>query len=99
MICTDVHILSEMVEWDRDKAAANLEKHRIDFADAALALEDEMALTMPDNDESGKRFVTLGMDALGRVVVVVYTWEDEDIRIISARKANKRERSQYESKR
>jgi hypothetical protein len=88
-----------MVEWDRDKAAANQKKHGIDFADAETVLEDEMALTIEERDETEERFVTLGTDALGRLLVVVYTWRDEDIRIISARKASRSERNQYESKR
>ena len=98
-VCTYVHILQEMVEWDPDKAAENQEKHGVDFADAVTALEDEMALTIPDSDESEERYVTLGTDALGRLLVVVYAWRGEDIRIISARRANRSERSQYESKR
>jgi hypothetical protein len=88
-----------VVEWDADKAAVNLRKHGVDFADAATALEDEAALTMPDDDPDEERSVTLGMDALGRVLVVVYTWRDDEPRLISARKANRAERRQYESKR
>jgi len=83
-------------EWDPDKAVANLEKHGVDFADAALALSDHLALTMPDLDaEAEERFVTLGTDALDRLLVVVYTWRDERIRIISARRATGRERRRY----
>ena len=88
-----------MVEWDPDKASANLEKHGVDFADAETVLTDETALTMRDQDSDEDRFVTLGMDALGRLLVVVYTWRGEEIRMISARKANRAERRQYESKR
>ena len=88
-----------MVEWDSAKAAENLQKHGVDFADAVLVFEDEMALTMPDDDTDEQRHVTVGMDALGRVLVVVYVWRDEDPRLISARKATATERRQYESKR
>jgi uncharacterized DUF497 family protein len=88
-----------MVEWDAEKAADNLEKHGIDFAEAATVLEDERALTVDDDDPDEERFVTLGMDALGRLLVVVYTWRDEDVRIISARRATPAERRQYEGKR
>ena len=88
-----------MVQWDEDKAAANQRKHGVDFADAATALEDEEALTMPEDDPNEDRWVTLGMDALGRVLVVAYTWRDDEPRLISARKANRTERRQYESKR
>jgi uncharacterized DUF497 family protein len=94
-----VHILSGVVEWDADKAAANLAKHGIDFADAATVLEDEAALTMPDDDPDEERFVTVGMDALGRVLTVVYTWRGDEPRLISARKASRSERRQYEDKR
>ena len=88
-----------MVEWDPTKAAANLTKHDIDFADAATVLQDELALTVTDADHDEDRFVTLGQDALGRVLVVVYTWADEEPRLISARRAEPRERRQYERNR
>lgn len=85
------------LEWDRRKAAANLRKHRIDFADAATVLHDERALTVRDDDAAEDRFVSLGMDALGRLLVVVYTWRGNVARLISARKAARRERAQYEA--
>ncbi len=88
-----------MVEWDDEKAASNQKKHGVDFADAATVLEDEAARTIPDDHSEEDRWVTLGMDALGRILVVVYTWRDEEIRLISARKANRSERRQYESMR
>ncbi len=88
-----------MVEWDPDKAADNLEKHGIDFADATTVLSDEMALTIRDAHRSEERQVTLGMDSVGRIVVVAYTWRGDTVRIISARKANRSERRQYEGKR
>jgi uncharacterized DUF497 family protein len=83
-------------EWDPRKADANLRKHGVDFADASLALEDEHAITIPDPASAlEERFVTVGMDPLGRVLVVVYTWRSETIRLISARKATRREARQY----
>jgi hypothetical protein len=88
-----------VAQWDRDKAAANLRKHRVDFADAETALYDELGMTMSDDDPEGERFVTLGLDALGRLLVVVYEWRDDDVRLISARKATRAERRQYEGKR
>jgi len=88
----------EMVEWDPEKATKNLRKHRIDFADAATVLDDDNALTIRDDDPDEDRFVTIGRDAIGRVLLVVYTWRDDEIRIISARKAEPRERRQYETK-
>ena len=92
-------ISSGVVEWDPGKAAVNLEKHGIDFADAVIVLSDEMALTLRDAHPAEERYVTLGMDSLGRVLVVAYSWRGDDVRIISARKANRSERRQYEGKR
>jgi len=84
-------------EWDRSKARRNLEKHGVDFADAALVLEDGLALTMPDPDcDFEERLLTLGMDPQGRLLVVANTWRGEHIRIISARRATRRERHEYE---
>jgi uncharacterized DUF497 family protein len=85
-----------MAQWDPEKAAENLDKHGIDFADAATVLTDDHALTLPERDADEERFVTLGMDALGRVVVVVYTWRGETPRLISARRATRTEQRQYE---
>jgi uncharacterized DUF497 family protein len=83
-------------EWDPRKADANLRKLNVDFADAANALEDEHAITIPDPASAlEERFVTVGMDPLGRVLVVVYTWRSETIRLISARTATRREARQY----
>ena len=86
------------LEWDLRKANANLRKHGVDFADAGTVFHDEQAVTVSDEvaDEE-ERFVTLGMDALGRVLVVVYTWREDRPRLISARKATPREQRQYES--
>lgn len=85
-------------EWDPAKAQVNLRKHRISFADAALALEDARALTMADPDASGEqRFVSLGSDPRGRVLVTVFTTRGRQTRIISARRASRNERRRYES--
>ena len=83
-------------EWDAEKARANRRKHGIDFADAVTALSDPLALTIRDDYPNEERFVTLGLDALGRLLVVIYTWRGERIRVISARKATRPERKQYE---
>lgn len=88
-------------EWDPQKAAANERDHEVNFADAVSVLEDESALTREDPDaKDEQRFVTLGMNALGALLVVVYTYRRPDaIRLISAWKANKAQRKQYEEKR
>lgn len=84
-------------EWDPAKARANLTKHGVHFADAVSVLEDDLALTIRDPySEDEERWITLGMDALGRVLVVVYTWRGETVRLISARQATPHERRQYE---
>lgn len=83
-------------EWDQKKAASNLRKHKIDFADAVTVFEDQFAVTIHDDEPEEQRFVTIGIDALARVLVVVYTWREHNIRIISARKAGAEERRQYE---
>ena len=94
-----VCIYSAVIEWDPDKAAENLDKHGVDFADAATVLSDEMALTIRDDHLTEERHVTLGMDALGRILVVAYTWRDDHVRMISARRANRSERRRYEGNR
>jgi uncharacterized protein len=83
-------------QWDKDKAAVNLRKHGIDFADAVSVFSDDLAITTPDERFDEDRFITIGLDALGRVLVVVYTWRGQKIRLISARPATRQERRQYE---
>jgi hypothetical protein len=87
------------LEWDPKKAAANLRKHGIDFADAATVLHDDFAMTVLDDDSSEERFVTVGSDALGRVLVVIFTWRASRIRLISSRRATAREKARYEERR
>jgi uncharacterized protein len=82
-------------EWDYLKAARNLQKHNVDFADAVIALDDALAITIREEISGEERYVTLGTDALDRLLVVVYTWRGNRIRVISARKATPRERRQY----
>ena len=83
-------------EWDPDKARANLRKHGVDFADAATIFDDPLAVTISDEGAEESRFVTIGSDAEARVLVVVYVWRGVRIRIISARRATRRERRRYE---
>lgn len=84
-------------EWDPAKARSNLTKHGISFSDVELAFYDQYAISMPDPGASTeKRFILVGMDALGRIVVVVYTYRGNSIRIISARTATTSERKNYE---
>lgn len=82
-------------KWDSQKAISNLKKHGVDFAEAVAVLEDEMAITIPDDHPDEERFITIGIDSRGRILVVVYTWRETRIRIISARKATAKEIRQY----
>ena len=83
-------------QWDKNKATSNLKKHGIEFADAVSIFSDALAITIPDNRFDEERFVTIGMDGFGRILVIVFTWRSEEIRLISARLAERRERKQYE---
>ena len=86
-------------EWDARKATANLRKHGVSFAEAQSVFLDEEALLMPDPDhsEDEERFVLLGLSASLRVLVVSHCYREGDdvIRIISARKADRGERAEY----
>lgn len=83
-------------EWDPDKAQSNQKKHGVRFADAVGVFEDENAITIEDEHQREDRYITIGKDFLSRILVVVYTFRDIVIRIISARKATARERKMYE---
>ena len=85
-------------EWDPPKAEANLRTHGVSFAEAVTVLEDDFALTREDPDAIEEvRFVTLGLSSWGNLLVVVYTYRRADVvRLISAWKANKRQRMRYE---
>ncbi len=82
-------------EWDSKKAISNLKKHGVNFADALAVLEDERAITIIEDYPDEERFITIGMDSFSRILVVVYTWRENRIRIISARKATTNEIKQY----
>lgn len=85
------------VVWDPRKAASNLRKHGVSFDEAATALRDEAALVMEDDSEGEHRWVLVGLSLQARLLVVVYTLRGQAIRIISARKADKREEHDYAS--
>jgi uncharacterized protein len=88
---------SARFEWDAEKARLNRAIHGVRFADAATVFDDERAVTREDPDSIGeRRYVTLGMSAEGRLLVVVYAWRGPDtIRIISAWTASARQRNVY----
>lgn len=86
-----------LVQWDLAKARSNRLKHGISFSDVEPVFFDEFALSMPDNHSiAEQRFVLVGKDALQRTLTVIYTHRGESIRLISARKATKFERREYE---
>ena len=85
-----------MFDWDESKAKENISKHGILFADTFAVFEDPNAVTIEDFQRGEQRYVTIGMDAFGRILVIVYTWRGENIWIISVRKAVRYEVKQYE---
>jgi hypothetical protein len=89
-------------EWDEDaKAGINFRKHGVRMPEAIPVFDDPYAITIADDesDPGERRFVTLGVGAAGRLLVVVYTWRGENVRIISVRPAETHERDQYEAQR
>jgi len=85
------------ITWDPNKAEINFKKHGMRFSDAEMVLYDASAMTIEEQiiaDEP--RYVTVGMDAFGRILAVVYSYRLDTIRLISARKATRRERTKYE---
>jgi uncharacterized DUF497 family protein len=92
-------------EWDPAKAQQNIKEHRISFARAATVFLDPAGLSLVDDghSEDEERWITLGLDRSGVVLVVCHTFRDETessalIRLISARRANKAEVKQYGEK-
>jgi len=86
-------------EWDPEKAAANVKKHGVEFAEAMTIFGDPLELTIPDPDhsEDERRFLSIGLSAGGRLLVVAYTERAGRTRIINAREASSKERTNYES--
>ena len=84
--------------WDRDKAAANLRKHGVAFDEAATSFGDPLSLTVPDSEHSvgEQRWLLLGESVAGRLLVVAHRERGDEIRIITARPATRRERQTYE---
>jgi uncharacterized protein len=84
--------------WDPDKASANFRRHGVDFREAATVFDDPLSTTFPDSDHSTseQRFLTIGLSAPGRMLVVAHTEQGQTIRIISARAVTRRERKFYE---
>jgi len=85
-------------ESDPRKARSNLAKHGVRFEEASTVLGDPLSVTIPDpeHSRSEERYVTLGTAFNGKLLVVVHTDRGDNIRIISARRASRRERKSYE---
>ena len=92
-----MHIEPVNITWDARKASANLAAHGVSFADAEVVLTDPLGLTLEDPDAEGEqRFLTVGADAFGGILAVIHTYRGEaEIRIISARRATRKERTSY----
>ncbi len=85
-------------EWDSNKAAENFRKHGVRFAETVPVFDDPYALTITDgeSDPNEERFVSIGLGAKARLLVVVYCYREDNIRIISARTAEPHECEEYE---
>ena len=85
-------------EWDPDKAKRNLEIHDVSFDEASTAFRDTLSLAIYDplHSEEEDRFVLIGNSHKDRLLVVVHTERGDNIRLISARKASQKEKTQYE---
>jgi uncharacterized DUF497 family protein len=85
-------------EWDTNKARRNLVKHSVSFEESSTVFGDPRSLTIPDPVHSRfeERFVTIGTSYRAKLLVVVHTERGDNIRIISARMASRRERKSYE---
>ncbi len=85
-------------QFDPKKAASNRRRHGVSFADAEGVFLDPLAIHRPDPDAEGEeRFIAVGLGSAGNVLVVVYTLRGEEVRLISARRAARREVKDYES--
>ena len=84
-------------EWDDEKAESNFKKHGVSFDEATTVFLDPLSITIPDplHSEEEDRFVLLGESCLGRILVVVHGERGDNIRIISAREATRREKRTY----
>src|SRR5437763_7048 len=91
-------VMALTFEWDEEKASDDLTNHGVSFAEASTVFADPLSRTIPDplHSDEEDRFVILGVSAAGHTLVVVHTHREENIRIISARKATSRERKDYE---
>ena len=85
-------------EWDENKAKSNLAKHGVSFEEASTVFGDPMSLTVPDpaHSQAEDRFIIIGQSHLRKLLVVVHTERGDNIRVVSARRASRKERKTYE---
>jgi len=84
-------------QFDPEKAEINERKHNVSFADAESVFYDDLAIHQEDLDSEGEvRFVSIGMGCIGQILVIIYTQRDDEIHLISARKATRNEVKCYE---
>ncbi len=88
-------------EWDEVKARANADKHGVDFEEARTIFNDPQLLTFEDleHSEDEQRYLSLGISARGRLLIAVHTEDEEVIRLITCRRATRKERRTYEQRR
>jgi uncharacterized DUF497 family protein len=92
-----MHTIKTEITWDSVKAKSNRLKHRVFFSDVEPVFYDPNAISFEDRESEGEaRFIVIGLDSLARLIVVAYTYRDNVIRVISARKASKTEQKVYE---
>lgn len=86
-------------EWDEEKSRSNFRKHGVSFDEAATIFNDPRIATIPDPDhsENEERYVSIGKSVLLRLLTVIHTFRQSRIRLISARKATKAEKKNYEN--
>jgi uncharacterized protein len=87
------------LEWDPKKAAENKRKHRVSFHEASTVFGDPLAITFsdPNHSEGEYRFLTFGVSRFNQLLIVSHTQREDRVRIISARKATRREQRIYEN--
>ena len=85
-------------EWDANKAATNLVKHDVSFAEAKTVFDDPLYVDFydPDHSDEEHRYIMIGMSLQSRLLLVAYTERDDRVRLISAREATRKERKAYE---
>lgn len=84
------------IQYDEAKNAANTKKHNVSLSEAESVFYDDMALRFEDRDHAETRWIIMGRDSLGRLLIVIYTYREPDfVRVISARKASPNEQRMY----